>query len=162
MILLDFPFYRLALMIAGYEFPQKFVLYSWHEKQKVDDWKVQNCFSLICSVGWAKMSLALVMSSEGGSLLCISNCFCFWLQILMMEGLWSGDRGRREGYMEETQQVSYQENWCCLCLFPSSLVPFICFVYQNKIINLMSLNTLFIGKTLELFGCFHLLRVRVS
>lgn len=102
------------------------------------------------------MSLALVMSSEGGSLLCISNCFCFWLQILMMEGLWSGDKGRREGYMEETQQVSYQENWCCLCLFPSSLVPFICFVYQNKIINLMSLNTLFIVKTLELFECFHI------
>ena len=51
-----------------------------------------------------------------------SHWFCFWLQILRRKGLWSGDRERKEGYLEQTLLVSGQHSWFSSYLFHSSLL----------------------------------------
>lgn len=53
------------------------------------------------------------------------------VQILLREGLQSGDRGRKEGCLEPTQLVSAQDNWCSSFLFKSHLLCVSFTVYER-------------------------------
>lgn len=51
-----------------------------------------------------------------------SHWFCLSLQIPPRQGLWSGDRERKEGYLEQALLVSSQDDWFSYYFSFSSLL----------------------------------------